>query len=114
MYIGIFLGLALTPYLDNPLPDRGMLMGVMGSLRWSPRWSLYYSPGKPGNATLAPGMEVRSLCCGGSNKYFVKRVYPPPDASFFPSVLGLNAVTTWIEDIVRPNSITQSAGIMAE
>ncbi|MBN1314052.1 MAG: MFS transporter [Anaerolineales bacterium] len=112
MYLGIALGMALTPYLvlqssiDNMLVAYGIASAIativfFGAVKERP-------PTPP----CFPGQEERSLVFDGLKQILRKKDFLLLMFIFFVGLGTFNGVTTWIEDIVRPKgfSITQ-AGI---
>ena len=113
MYLGIFLGLALTPYLTIHLQIGGMLIvygigSVVAALIF-----LVFARERPATPPDAPGMEVRSLVFDGFKQMLRQKEFILLLIIFFIGLGTFNAVTTWIEDIVRPNHITSTqAGVI--
>ncbi len=113
MYLGIFLGLFLTPYLLLRLGIGGMLItyGIVAVLAAL----VFFLLGRerPITPPGPPEMEVRSLVFKGFREMFQKRDFILLIIIFFIGLGAFNAVTTWIEDIVRPNGFTSTqAGII--
>lgn len=112
MYVGIFLGLVLTPYLTIHYGISRMLV-IYGVISLMPVITFFlFAKERPATPPCPPELEVRSLVFDGlkdalRNKYFLLLL-----AIFFVGLGTFNAVTTWIEDLLRPRgfSITQ-AGI---
>ncbi|HVM72139.1 MAG TPA: MFS transporter [Anaerolineales bacterium] len=113
IYLGIFLGLVLTPYLTNHFQIGGMLVAygvasVVAALAF-----IIFSRERPATPPCAPGMEVRSLVLDGFKQIFKNKGFITLLIIFFIGLGVFNAVTTWIEDIVRPSGITSTqAGII--
>ncbi len=112
-YLGIFLGLFLTPYLMLRLGIGGMLItygtvAILAAL-------VFFILGRerPATPPCPPEMEVRSLVFDGFREMFRQRNFVLLLVIFFIGLGAFNAVTTWIEDIVRPNGFTSTqAGII--
>ena len=113
MYIGIALGLVLTPYLTIQSQISGMLLiyGIVSVI--AVVIFFVFVRERPPTAPCLPGQEERSLVFDGLKnslrmKYFILLL-----VIFFVGLGVFNAVTTWIEDIVRPRgfSIIQAGNI---
>jgi cyanate permease len=112
MYLGIAVGMALTPYLtlqsgiDGTLVAYGIVSVVAAVVFFG------VSKERPPTPPCPPGQEERSLVFDGLKQALRKRDFVFLMLIFFVGLGAFNAVTTWIEDIVRPRgfSITQ-AGI---
>jgi len=102
MYIGILLGLVLTPYLAlhagiiNMLVVYGIAAVVAAILFF------IFAKERPVTPPCPPGMEVRSLVLDGLKQTFHERNFILLMVIFFIGLGAFNAVTTWIEDILRP------------
>ncbi len=113
MYLGIFLGLALTPYLMLHFGIGSMLViyGVIAVLAAVVFFILARE--RPATPPCPPGMEVRSLVFDGFKQMFRQRNFILLLIIFFIGLGAFNAITTWIEDIVRPNGFSSTqAGII--
>jgi cyanate permease len=112
MYLGIVLGLALTPYLvirssiDSVLLTYGIVAMIAAAI------FLVLAREHPPTPACPPGQEERSLVFAGLKDTFRKKNFLLLMIVFFIGLGVFNGVTTWIEDILRPRgfSITQ-AGI---
>jgi MFS family permease len=113
MYLGIFLGLALTPYLVLHFQIGGMLMAYGIAAVVAALVFLVLAKERPATPPCPPGMEVRSLVFDGFKQMLRQKQFILLLVIFFIGLGTFNAVTTWIEDIVRPNHITSTqAGII--
>ena len=110
MYLGILLGMALTPLLAIPMGIAGMLLayGIVAIVATVVFFALARE--RPPTPPCPPGQEARSLVWEG-----LRGILRQPDflllmAIFFVGLGAFNAVTTWIENIVRPRgfSVTQA------
>ena len=113
MYLGIVVGLALTPYLTIQSGIGGMLViyGIVAVIAAVVFFALARE--RPPTPPCPPGQEERSLVFDGLKQTLRKGNFVLLMLIFFVGLGVFNAVTTWIEDIVRPRgfSITQ-AGII--
>ena len=108
IYVGIFLGLALTPYLTLHFKISGMLImygvaSVIAALAF-----LVFGRERPATPPCPPEMEVRSLVFDGLKQMLRQRNFILLLIIFFVGLGAFNAVTTWIEDIVRPNGFSST------
>jgi cyanate permease len=113
MYLGILLGLALTPFLTIWSGLGGMLI-IYGIVAVIAAFVFFgVARERPPTPPCPPDQEVRSLVLDGLKQTLHKRDFVLLMLIFFVGLGVFNAVTTWIEDIVRPRgfSITQ-AGII--
>ncbi len=110
MYMGIILGLALTPFLTLEMGIPGMLLAygivsVVGAMVF-----IVFARERPSTPPNAPGQEERALEFEGLKQMLRNREFVLLLLVFFVGLGIFNAVTTWIEDIVAPRgfSITQA------
>ena len=108
MYLGIFLGLALTPYLVLHMGIVSMLMVYGVATVAAALIFFFFSRERPATPPCPPGMEARSLVFDGFKQIFRRRDFILLLIIFFIGLGAFNAVTTWIEDIVRPNGFTST------
>ncbi len=110
MYLGIFAGLALTPYLSIQYGIARMLIiyGILSVI--SAVVFFIFAREKPLTPPCPPELAVRSLVLDGFKQTFRVRDFILLLIIFFVGLGTFNAVTTWIEDILRPRgfSITQA------
>jgi len=112
MYIGILLGMTLTPYLILGSGIGGMLYiyGII-SIVTSVVFLLLLKEGPP-TAPCRPDQEERSLVYDGFKQTLQTRDFIILMVIFFIGLGVFNAVTTWIEDILRPRGFSATqAGI---
>lgn len=112
MYIGILAGMTLTPYLtigsgiDGMLHMYGILSVVVAAV------FLVFIKERPPSAPCRPDQEERSLVFDGFKQTLRTRDFILLMIIFFIGLGVFNAVTTWIEDILRPRGFsTTQAGI---
>jgi cyanate permease len=113
MYLGIVVGLALTPYLTIHSSIGTMLVtyGIVSVIAIVVFFGLARE--RPPTPPCPPDQEARSLVLDGLKQTLRKRDFALLMIIFFVGLGIFNGVTTWIENIVRPRgfSITQ-AGII--
>ncbi|HTX91922.1 MAG TPA: MFS transporter [Anaerolineales bacterium] len=112
-YLGIFLGLALTPYLTAHFTMSGMLMGYGIASVAAAVVFLIFSRERPATPPCPPEMEARSLVLDGFKQMFRQKDFVLLLVIFFIGLGAFNAVTTWIEQIVAPRGFSSAqAGII--
>jgi MFS family permease len=113
MYLGIFLGLALTPVLLQHYQMGGMLViyGVAAVVAALVFFALARE--RPATPPCPPGMEVRSLVFDGLKQTFRNKAFILLLVVFFIGLGAFNAITTWVEEIVAPRGFNSTqAGII--
>jgi len=108
MYLGIFLGLALTPILSIHYQIGGMLLAYGIASVVAALVFIVFARERPATPPCPPGMEVRSLVLDGFKKMLRQRQFILLLVIFFIGLGAFNAVTTWIENIVRPNGFSST------
>ncbi|MBW1710152.1 MAG: MFS transporter [Deltaproteobacteria bacterium] len=110
MYLGIVIGLALTPYLVIHTSIESMLVtyGIVAVIAAAVFWG--FAREHPPTPACPPGQEERSLVFDGLKQILRKKDFILLMVVFFIGLGIFNAVATWIEDILRPRgfSITQA------
>ena len=110
MYLGIVIGLALTPFLTIRSDIPGMLVtyGIAAVVAGLVFFGLIRE--NPPTPPCPPGQEERALMFDGLKQTLRKRDFLLLMLIFFIGLGVFNGVTTWIENIVRPRgfSITQA------
>ena len=113
MYLGIVIALVLTPYLTMKaqISDMLLLYGVFSLL--AAILFIVFVKEHPPTAPCAPEHEERSLVYDGLKDALRNPTFILLLIVFFVGLGVFNAVTTWIEDIVRPRgfSIIQAGNI---
>lgn len=112
-YLGIIVGLALTPFLAAQFGIGTMLTGygvfcVVAAV-------VFFALGRerPPTPPCPPEQEARSLMFDGLRQIMRKPNFGVLLVIFFVGLGVFNAVTTWVEDIIRPRGFTtQDAGIL--
>lgn len=112
MYLGIVVGMALTPYLvlQSSIDRMLIVYGIVAALAALVFFGAVKE--RPPTPPCLPGQEERSLVFDGLKQILHKKDFILLMLVFFVGLGTFNGVTTWIENIVRPKgfSITQ-AGI---
>jgi len=112
MYLGILVGMLLTPFLSLQVGIASMLLiyGIGALIAWGIFMAVAreHPPSPPGPAE----QEQRAHMLEGLKQVIRKRDFVLLMVIFFFGLGVFNSVTTWIEDILRPRgfSITE-AGI---
>jgi MFS family permease len=113
IYLGIFLGLFLTPILVTHFPIGSMLLTYGVASVVAAVVFLIFARERPATPPCPPGMEVRSLVLDGFKTIFRQRNFILLLVIFFFGLGIFNAVTTWIENIVKPRGFTSTqAGVI--
>lgn len=113
IYLGIFVGLALTPFLTLRAGISGMLIiyGIVSVIAAV----VFFAAARehPPTPPCRPDQEERSLILEGFKQILRRKDFILLMMIFFVGLGVFNGVTTWIENIVSPRgfSITQ-AGII--
>jgi MFS family permease len=113
MYLGIAVALVLTPFLTIQSQINGMLLtyGVVSVVALAVFFALVKE--RPPTPPCRPDQEERSLVFDGLKASLRMKDFALLMVIFFVGLGVFNAVTTWIEDIVRPRgfSIIQAGNI---
>ena len=112
MYLGILLGMTLTPYLVIGSGISGMLYiyGIISII--TTIGFLVLIKENPPTAPCLPDQEERSLVYDGFKQTLRTKDFILLMIIFFIGLGVFNAVTTWIEDILRPRGFSATqAGI---
>jgi len=113
MYLGIVLGMVLTPFLAGQSGIATMLLiygivSVVAAIVF-----LAVARERPPTPPCPSGQDERALVFDGLKQALRKRDFLLLMVVFFIGLGVFNAVTTWIEDIVRPRGFTSvQAGII--
>jgi cyanate permease len=113
MYLGILGGLVLTPLLTSLAGIAGMLVifGVAAVAAAVVFFAVVRE--RPPTPPCPPEQEERALVFDGLKQMVRKRDYLLLMVVFFVGLGVFNAVTTWIEEIVRPRAFSSTqAGII--
>ena len=110
MYAGIFLGIAMTPYVTIAF-GIGKMLFIYGIFSAFFALAFFvFAKENPPTPPCSPEQEKRSLVFDGLKEALNKRQFILLMIIFFIGLGVFNAVTTWIENIVGPRgfSITQA------
>jgi MFS family permease len=113
MYLGILTALVLTPYLTIRSQIDGMLLIYGITAMVAAVVFLAFARERPPTPPCPPDQVARSLVFDGLRESLRIRDFVLLMVVFFVGLGVFNAVTTWIEDIVRPRgfSITQAGNM---
>jgi cyanate permease len=112
MYVGIFLGLVLTPYLTLQFSIGGMLVAYGIAAIVTAVVFFAVAKERPPTPPCSAEQEERSLVLDGLKATLRKKQYLLLMAVFFIGLGIFNGVTTWIEDILRPRGFSiNQAGV---
>jgi MFS family permease len=113
IYLGILLGLVLTPTLTLGRQIDGMLLVYGVAALGAAVLFFGLARERPPAPFCAPGLEARSLVLDGLRRIFRHRGFLLLLGIFFVGLGAFNAVTTWIEEIVRPRGFgSEQAGLI--
>ena len=106
MYLGIVVALVLTPYLTIQSQISGMLLtyGIVSMIAVVVFFVLVKE--RPPTPPCRPDQEERSLVFDGLKESLRMRNFVLLLIVFFVGLGVFNAVTTWIEDILRPRGFS--------
>ncbi len=113
MYIGVLVGMMLTPILVKSHGINGMLYiyGVISII--SALIFILFSKERPRTAPCHAHQEERSLVFDGLKNTLKNKNFYWLLLIFFVGLGIFNSVTTWIEDVVRPRGFSaEQAGII--
>jgi len=105
MFFGQIIGLAVTPYLAAGLgiPRTLLVYGVAGIAAAGAFFLLARE--KPPTPPCLPGEEERSLALEGLRQVLANPQFRLLLVIYFIGLGAFNAISTWIEDIVRPRGL---------
>jgi MFS family permease len=106
IYLGILVGLALTPYLTLRSGFSGMLMiyGIASAIAMIVFF--LFARERPPSPPCPPEQEARSLVLDGLSKMIHQRDFILLLFIFFVGLGAFNAITTWIEQIISPRGFS--------
>lgn len=106
IYLGILLGMLITPLLALRFGMSRMLQ-IYGIISLIPAMTFFiFVKERPADAPKTTEPEVRSLMFDGLRETFKNRNFLLLLAIFFVGLGAFNAVTTWIEDLLKPRGFT--------
>ena len=110
IYLGILMGLALTPYLAIRWGIPGLLVsyGIVSFVAMA--IFFLFIRERPPSPPCPPDQESRSLALEGLTRMIRQRDFIVLMIIFFVGLGAFNAITTWIEEVLNPRgfSITQA------
>lgn len=106
MYLGILAGMALTPVLTISLGIGGMLLAYGAVSLIAAVVFFVAARERPPTPPCPPGQEARSLVWDGLKQVLRQKEFVMLMVIFFVGLGAFNAVTTWIEGIVRPRGFS--------
>ena len=106
VYLGIIAGLWLTPYLTLQA-GIGQMLVIYGIASVAAAVIFFaFARERPPTPPCPPGEEARSLVLDGMRQIFRQRDFALLLLIFFVGLGVFNAVTTWIEEILRPRGFS--------
>jgi cyanate permease len=106
IYLGIIAGLWLTPYLTLQA-GIGQMLVIYGIASVAAAVIFFaFARERPPTPPCPPGEEARSLVLDGMRQIFRQRDFALLLLIFFVGLGVFNAVTTWIEEILRPRGFS--------
>jgi cyanate permease len=112
MYLGIVIGLVLTPYLVLQTSISSMLLAYGIAAVIAAVLFLILSKERPPTPACPPDQEARSLVFDGLRQILRNKDFILLMVIFFIGLGVFNSVTTWIEEILSPRGFSSTeAGI---
>ena len=106
IYLGILMGMLITPLLALRFGMSRMLL-IYGIVSLIPAITFFiFVKERPVDEPMTAEPEVRSLMFDGLRETFRNRNFLLLLAIFFVGLGAFNAVTTWIEDLLKPRGFT--------
>jgi MFS family permease len=113
VYLGILVGMIITPPLATSLGMAGMLLTYGIVTLVAALVFLVFAKAKPATPPCPAGQDVRALMFDGLKQMLRQRDFLLLLAVFFIGLGIFNGVSTWIENIVRPRGFSISqAGLL--
>lgn len=108
MYVGIFVGLVLTPYLaeKNGIHSTLYIYGIFSVI--AALTFMVFAKESPPSAPCLPEQEERALALDGLKNIFKTKDFNILLLIFFIGLGVFNSVTTWIENILGPRGFTSA------
>lgn len=108
IYLGILVGLALTPYLAIHSGIPGMLLAYGFASLAAMILFFVFIRERPPSPPCPPEQEGRSLVLEGLSKMIRQRDFILLMVIFFVGLGVFNAITTWIDQILTPNGFSET------
>ena len=112
MYLGIILGMVITPFVVGNTGIDGMLFayGIVAAIAAAVFLALARE--RPPTPPCPPEMEERSLVLEGLKQTLRKKDFILTMIIFFVGLGAFNSVSTWIEEVLSPRGFSmEEAGI---
>ncbi len=108
IYLGILVGLALTPYLvlRSGMNSTLMMYGILAAVAMIVFFLVARE--RPPSPPCPPEQEARSLVLDGLNKMLRQREFILLLVIFFVGLGAFNAITTWIDQILGPHGFSST------
>jgi MFS family permease len=106
IYLGILIGIALTPYLALRSGMASMLLVYGIASLMAMLVFFVFARERPPSPPCPPEQEARSLMLEGLVKMIRQRDFILLMVIFFVGLGAFNAITTWIEQILAPRGFT--------
>jgi len=106
MYLGIVIGMMLTPWVVLNSSINNMLLAYGVAALVAGAFFMIFARERPPTPASPPGQEERSLVFDGLKQMMRMRDFILLLAIFFIGLGVFNSVTTWIEDILRPRGFS--------
>ena len=113
IYVGILIGMALTPFLSLQVGIASLLVIYGVGAVVAGAIFLAVAREHPPSPPCPPGQEERALMFDGLKQALRKKDFLLLMGVFFIGLGVFNAVTTWIEDILRPRGFSTTQAGMA-
>lgn len=113
IYVGILLGLMVTPYLILPPHNIQFMLTIYGiAALVAAVIFILFAKDRPATPPCSAGEEVRSLVVDGLKDTLRNKNFIILMIIFFIGLGAFNSVTTWIENVLAPRHFTsQQAGM---
>jgi cyanate permease len=113
MYVGMAVGLVLTPYLVDQFDIAGMLVAYGIVAIFAAVIFFVAVKERPPTPPCPPDREERTLVLDGLKQTLRKKDFVLLMVVFFVGLGMFNAVTTWIEDVVGPRGFSSNQAGLA-
>jgi MFS family permease len=106
IYLGIFVGLVLTPYMALRSGIGSMLVAYGIASAIAMILFFVFARERPPSPPCPPEQEARSLMVEGLSQMIRQRDFILLMIIFFVGLGAFNAITTWIEEILAPRNFS--------